>query len=217
MIERPDEVNRNRRDIDYVLADPNRAQKVAVEVSSLWRSEDAGKEDAYFAKWFERVRWRVERRVAGTFYVTLPVRVPDGLDPEGFGDDLLGVIQRDASRLTAAAKEGKNIALEVHGISAYVYKAKPEGSGLDYARFYPDLSKFHDRVRMILDEKAPKLKRYKDEGLEAWIVVYNTVWPAMSPLDVQRIVGSLLGPDHAHVDHVGICAGNPPDDPSVSI
>jgi len=64
----------------------------------------------------------------------------------------------------------------------------------------------------MLDEKAPKLRRYKDEGLETWIVVYNTVWTLCSPVDTQQTVGSLLGPDHAHVDHVGICAGNPPDD-----
>ena len=67
--ERPDEINRNQPDIDYILNDPKRMLKIAVEVSSVWRSEEAGKEDAYFDKWFERVRARVHGRIAGTFYV----------------------------------------------------------------------------------------------------------------------------------------------------
>jgi hypothetical protein len=48
--------------------------------------------------------------------------------------------------------------------------------------------------------------------METWIVAYNTAWTEMSPLEVQRIVRSLLGPDCTPVDHVAICAGSPPDD-----
>lgn len=210
--ERPDEVNRNRRDIDYVLDDPDRPPRIAVEVSSVWRSEEAGKEDAYIGKWFERVRERVRGRVSGMFYVFLPVRVPNGLDPERFGDDLLGVILRETAALAAEGKQGKGLLLDVQGVRVHLHKAILEGSDIDYGRFMPDLSKLPERVRAILHEKAPKLKRYKDDGLETWIVAYNTAWAIMSLTDTKKAVASLLGSEHAHVDHVGICIANPPDD-----
>ncbi len=212
IVEQPDQINRSQQDIDYVLEDPARPPMVAVEVSTFWRSEDAGKENAYIVKWFERVRARVKAQVTGTFYVYLPVRVPDGLDPEVFGDDLLKVIQRDAAPLMAAGEKGKYIPFEVHGVSVHLFGAKREGSDIDFARFIPDLSKFPERVKAILDEKARKLKRYKEEGLETWIVVYNTVRSLFSPVDMQRILKASLGTGHAHVDHIGIWAGSAPDD-----
>ncbi len=85
IVAEPDKVNRTRREIDYVLADPDRSPRIAVEVSSVWRCEEAGGEDAYFAKWFERVRARVHGRVAGRFYVFLPVRVAGRAGPRRIG------------------------------------------------------------------------------------------------------------------------------------
>ena len=181
--ERPDKVNRNSRDIDYVLNSSDRPTKIAVEVSSIWRSEDAGEEDAYFANWFERVRVRVRGGVEGTFYIFMPARVSDELKPTAFGDDLLNVIQGETASLETAVKEGKNLALEVQGVRVRLFKAKTDGSDIDYGRFMPDLSKFPDRVKDMLDEKAPKLKGYKGHGMETWIVAYNTLWPIMSPMD----------------------------------
>src|SRR5215472_8050458 len=82
VVAKPDETNRNTKDIDYVLEDRRiTASKVAVEVSSVWRSEEAGGEDAFVAKWFARVQARVQDRLSGVFHVGLPIRVPDGLDP----------------------------------------------------------------------------------------------------------------------------------------
>lgn len=53
------------------------------------------------------------------------------------------------------------------GVHAHLTsKVKPDGSDIDYARFYSDLSKFPDRVRVMLGEKSAELKRYRDEGLE---------------------------------------------------
>ena len=42
---RPDETNRSEKDIDYVLTDPKRTPEIAVEVSSVWRSEEAGRSE----------------------------------------------------------------------------------------------------------------------------------------------------------------------------
>ncbi len=209
---RPDEINRATKDIDYVIAASAHPPSVAVEVSSVWRTEDAGKEDAYLARWFEQVRGRVQGQVPGLFYVFLPVRVPDGLAPNQFGEDLLDAIQREAGRLKDLAREGKGLEMEVGSIRVHLHHARADASDVDYGRFYPDLSTFPARIQTLLGEKGPKLKPYKDAGMETWIVAYNTAWTVMSPLEVERIVRSLLGPDYTHVDHVAICAGSPPND-----
>lgn len=204
--ERPDKEksNQNHPDIDFILNDPKSPPRIAVEVSSVWRSKEAGKEDAYFDKWFERVRARVYGRIAGTFYVFLPMDVP-ATNPDEFAVDLVNVIQREGVALTGV-KKGKH--LIVQGVSVKLYKAKLEGNDINYARYSPDVSEFPSRVKIMLNQKAPKLLRYKDEGLETWIVAYNTAWPLFSPVEVQQTVRSLLGADHAHVDHVGICSGD---------
>jgi hypothetical protein len=36
-------------------------------------------------------------------------RVPDGLDPEVFGDDLLAVMKQEAMSLASAGKDGKSL------------------------------------------------------------------------------------------------------------
>ncbi len=119
---RPDEANRNEQDIDYVLTDPKRTPEIAVEVSSVWRSEEAGKEDAFFAKWFGRVRTRIQGRIAGTFYVFFsPIRVPDRLDPERFGNDLLGVMEREYYNPTLQRFPSEDPVGFLAGLNVYTY------------------------------------------------------------------------------------------------
>jgi hypothetical protein len=64
---KPDAVERNRPAVDYIIADPERPPEVAVEVSRTWRSEEAGKEDADWWKWVQRVRDLVRGQVMGAF------------------------------------------------------------------------------------------------------------------------------------------------------
>ena len=88
IVERPDTKERTHPAIDYVLCDRSTDHEVAVEASSIWRSKDAGMEDAYIAKWFERVRSVAAGRVPGVFYITLPIRVPDGANAGQFAESL---------------------------------------------------------------------------------------------------------------------------------
>jgi len=66
--EQPEACERQKKAIDYVLRDANTGHELAVEVSSIWRSKDAGMEDAYIDKWFEKVRAHGAGRVSGLFY-----------------------------------------------------------------------------------------------------------------------------------------------------
>src|SRR5690242_3705905 len=88
----PDKKERNKPAIDYVLIDKTtpRAQ-IALEVSTVWRSDDAGKEDAYYGKWFEAVKRNLRGRVHGSFFLmALPLAVPKAWKNDDiFADDLV--------------------------------------------------------------------------------------------------------------------------------
>jgi len=210
----PDKTQRNRPEIDYVLADSTRSPELALEVSSVWRSGDAGKGDAYFTKWFEEVRKRLHGRVNGSFNLGLPLEVPRVWDAAGFADDLVALIQREAVQLADSLRTCGIIAVEIRGIRFWVRQTASDGGLLDYSRLGPvePNAGFVRDMKRVLDAKAPKLKPYKAQGYETWIVAYSTAWPLYPPDDVQRVVSSLLSAEHAHVDHVGICYGNPPND-----
>jgi hypothetical protein len=217
--ERPDTRERTLPAIDYVLRDPRKHYEAAVEVSSVWRSEDAGKEDAYIAKWFESARKVVAGRVPGVFYLTLPISVPRGAKPERFGEALVDTINQNHAAIVEAGKQGKMLPFTVAGLGIWIFQLpiKAKGSDIDYARSMPDMKDFPSRVGACLDEKAPKLRPYSDSGVETWIVVYNTMGVAMSPFEAERIVIEECGPLHEHVAHIVLITGNPPDDAWVQV
>src|SRR5262249_35206960 len=162
--------------------------EIAVEVSSIWRSKDAGKEDAFLAKWFERVRAIVAGQVRGLFYLTLPIRIPNGANPVQFAQDLIVTIQRHYDDIARQGHQGKMLEFTVAGVSVWIslLPINANGSDIDYARSYPDMAEFPLRVRTCLDDKAPKLKRYAEAGTETWIIIFNTMGVAMSPSDADR-------------------------------
>ena len=84
------------------------------------------------------------------------------------------------------------------GITAYYAK----GDGQEWV----------EHVRRLVAKKSDKLRRHKEGGRETWLVFYNTFWTVMNPSDVRDGVLAALGPQHDHIDHVGVVSGNPPDD-----
>ena len=110
IVQRPDTPERTLPAIDYVLRDP-RAGYAAVEVSSVWRSTDAGMEDAYIDRWFEKVRGVVAGRVPGFFSLVLPIRVPDGADGRQFAEALVETIHRHHAAI--AQGKGKQVEFTV--------------------------------------------------------------------------------------------------------
>src|SRR5712691_5631510 len=92
VVDRPDESERTRSEIDYILRDPKRSREVAVEVTSLWRSETAGKQDAEWLKWAETVKQKVGARLPGMFQIGTPMSAPN-VCPDVFADSLVDVTQ----------------------------------------------------------------------------------------------------------------------------
>jgi hypothetical protein len=219
IVGRPDTIERTRPAIDYVLRDANTGHELAVEVSSIWRSTDAGMEDAYIDKWFEKARRLVVDRVPGLFYISLPIRVPAGADAGQSAEALVHTIRANESLIARAGQQARMLFFTVDGIDIWIslHPLNANGSDIQYSRSMPDMTDFPSRVRACLDEKAPKLKPYSNAGTETWIVIFNTMGIAMSPLDAERIVNQECGPSHAHVTHIALVAGNPPDDTYVHL
>jgi hypothetical protein len=96
----------------------------------------------------------------------------------------------------------------VLGVVITLARPTPEGSDVEYGYEMPDRSEFLQEAKRILDEKAAKLRPSRERGDETWIVIYNTEGLAMDPDVVRETVLSLLGPEHAHVDHVGVVRGS---------
>ncbi len=214
VVARPDEVERTLPDIDYILRDDAHPPEVAVEVSSTWRSEDAGKEDADWWIWVQGLREDVRGRLPGRFRVSTPMRIPPRLAVEPFADALVEVAHRERERLAQLHLEGKGAYFSVCDVRVFLSYAGGDGSDIGFGRILSDEDgqELPEHVKRLVAKKSPKLRPHKEAGRETWLVVYNTFWTAMSPVKVRDIVLAALGPEHCHVDHFGIIAGDPPDD-----
>lgn len=212
--QRPDESERRETEIDYVATDSRFNSEIAVEVSSIWRSSAAGKEDSDWGRFTQRVQELSSGRVPGRFHVYTDMRIPPGLDVQTFSDELIQLIARDDSKLSLLSKQGRGLNLHLSWMDVFVSKSVIKASDVSFGRKGEDsmTRDFPNFVREILSKKSPKLRRHKERGRETWLVVYNTIWPLMSPFDSQKVVEEQLGPEHAHIDHLCIVAGNPPDD-----
>lgn len=214
IIAKPDAIERNRPAVDYIIADRERSPEVAIEVSRTWRSEEAGKEDADWWKWVQRVRDLVRGQVPGAFRIATPMTIPTGFPPEPFAADLIVQLCKEQARLAALHLDNNRGAfLVIQGIEVFVTYAG-DGSDLSPSRRLSNDEgrSFPRHFERLLERKSGKLKEQKETGWETWLVVYNTFWTAMSPHEVREIVLQALGKVHDHIDHVGIVSGDPPDD-----
>ena len=219
IIERPDKTDRVRREIDYILKEQRSGQEIAVEVSSVWRSKDAGGVDRYWAQWTESVRQAAEGKVQGQFAVHTPMRLPDRMDAVQFAAELVRVFQQQGPELDRLSPRGMGIRVRVYGMDAFIAKRRSDGSDVTFGRQLPKgaTSEFPKRVHEMLRTRGGKLKRHKQMGRETWLVAYNTFWVAMSDFEVRSAILAGLGPAHSHIDHVAVVEGDPPDDAWVEV
>ncbi len=213
-VKRPDQEERHQQQVDYILRNKV-GRELAVEFTSIWRSQSAGQEDAYWDGWTRQCQQYMRCKVPGQFRVYVPLRVPQGLDPLRFADELVTFIASHNTELAALAQNSSFLRTCVCGTEIFVAHADAQGSNIEFARQISrsELDRFPAVIEQILHDRGPKLRPHREEkNRETWLVIYNTIWPLMSPLDTQRQIGKLLGPQYFYIDHVGIIAGNPPDD-----
>jgi len=219
VVARPDVDERNRTEVDYILRDDSGRPEIAVEVSTAWRSEQAGKEDDDWAKWIEAVRTQVSGRLRANFRVSTPLRIPVELDATTFAEQLIAVLDGEHDHLAALYNEGKSTYLTVCGARVFVTYVG-DGSAVSFGRILPEgeaKQAWREHVERMVAKKTERLRRHKSAGRETWLVMYNTFWTAMSITGVRDAVRVALRPEHRHIDHVAIVAGNPPDDAWVDI
>ena len=213
VVSEPDKLVHQQQAIDYLLGDPEPA--IAVEISSIWRSTTAGKEDQYWLRWADQVEELFSKKTNGHYRVYMDLRVPTGLKPETFAEELRRLVVAENAILNSPRPRDRRLIRDVCNMEVTITKSPGTGSGLSFARMIDeekDLAGFSNFLKRILAKKSPKLKRYKDDGLETWLVIYNTIWPLKSPIDFQELIMAKLTPEHEHVDHIGLVAGNPPGD-----
>jgi hypothetical protein len=219
IVERPDQTERVRREIDYLLRGGRTGQEIAVEVSSVWRSKDAGSVDQYWLQWTERVRQATKGKVQGHFAVTTPIRVPDRMDAPQFAAEFVRVIREQGSELDRLSPRRMGINVQVCAMDVFIAKHKPEGSDVTFGRRLPEgaTEEFPKRVSEIFRTRGEKLRHHKKMGRETWLVAYNTFWTAMSDFEVRSAILASLGPQNSHIDHVAVVEGDPPDDAWVEV
>ncbi len=209
-IERPDEKSRNREEIDYLV----QRCKFAIEVSSAWRSEAAGKEDRDWAEVTEEVEAQLRGRAPGRCHVFTELRLPVGVTAEAFSSGLLVSLRGREAELKRIGAMGKGLEIEVCGVKCFV-SMFGNGNDVSFGRRIrnEDLNEYKAFIRRIIRKKSPRLRRYKvEEKDETWLVLYNTMWPVFSPHQIKELILAELTNEHEHIDHIAIVAGNPPED-----
>lgn len=220
IIDEPDVTERQEPEVDYVLRECRSGRQIAVEVSTVWRSSAAGMEDKNWSQWTERVAELLHGKLPGMFHVYTEMRIPLALQPQNFADEFAALITREDESLAELASSSRGREFSVCGMRVFVAKGGREGSGVSFAR-RGEKSDFEDDsrsfVKRTLAQRSPKLKKHKELGRETWLVLYHTFWTVISPFDRQQAIRAELRSDHAHVDHIAVIAGNPPDDAWVEV
>lgn len=218
--ERPDETERGRREIDYVLRERNTGHEIATEVTSSWRSGKAGSEDAYWKRRTEEFGALMRGSgVPGKYRIYTPLRVARGIESKMFAAAAAKAIIERRSELAGLRQRGKGLTVQVSGVDVFISQARADGSDVSFARKLgpAELTEFPLRAREAVASRASKLGRHKELGRETWLVVYTTFWTVIDIGNVQAELLAGLGQDRDHVDHVGIVEGDPPDDAWVSV
>ena len=200
-IEEPDKAQRTLQDIDYLI----RPLRLAIEVSSVWRSEAAGKEDRDWAKITDEVAARLRGHAPGPCHVYTELRIPASLSAEQFSRDLLEVLRHQETALREAGTSARGLYLEVSGVKCSISMMPLKGNDVSFGRLVDstrDLTEYQAFIKRVLQKKSPKLRRYKIDGHETWLVIYNTMWPVFSPAQVKEFASKELTYEHHHIDHV---------------
>ena len=137
VVARPDEVERTRQEVDYILRDNAKPPEIAAEVSSTWRSDVAGKEDADWGVWVGAVRDRVRGQLRAGFRLSTPMRIPAGLSPNEFSEALIDVLGREQQSLEQLHRSGKGAGFTVSGRQVRLSYARP---GSEHVRSMSRLS-----------------------------------------------------------------------------
>ena len=90
---RPDQEERNARAYDYNCVNPDTNVRIAVEVTSAWRHEEAGSEDAAWVRWRRRFGELVNGNVDGEYHASVEIGLPTRVTPEEAATEMLRILR----------------------------------------------------------------------------------------------------------------------------
>jgi hypothetical protein len=205
----PDKEERNAKACDYVCVEQRSGTRIAVEVTSTWRGDAAGAEDAHWARWTRDVAHVAKGRIVGEYSVTTPIAIPKGCDSARFAGALLDALSR-----TEWPGEDRLVPVTVDGLELSVSRHGASGSEIEFVRFAPiefEMAAL-EFLSSLSERKCSQLEKWKPQGVTTYLLVYNTYWPLMSPWDMRQLVARVDSTISRVVDHLVVVSGNPPDD-----
>ena len=207
---RPDREIRDARAYDFECVDPTTDDRIAVEVSTAWRRETAGREDSDWLKWCDRVASNLNGNIKGGFHVMTPVEVPRSLEAERAAKHLGAFI----GRTDWTNGRGRYKATEFEGRKFYVALSASDGSSVEFCRAAPPdpIPDFTEFVIGIVTSKDEQLSLAKKRGLTTYLVVYNTCWPLFNDTMLADVVSRIPPAVSGSVDQFVVVHGSVPND-----
>jgi hypothetical protein len=205
---KPDGEERNARIYDFECTRKD-GQCIAVEVSSAWRRDDAGREDHEWSKWCAKVNGVLSRELKGTYHCMTSMSVPRGLTPEAAADAI-----KKALPEVDRKPRGRTIRIELEKFVLALSWFEKKGAIIEFSRFAPTdvIPEFRSFLIEIVKSKDEQLAKAKARGLPTHLVAYNTCWPLFNDTRLQLVVKEIPPSVCRNVDSLVIVHGNVPDD-----
>ena len=206
---RPDVEDRTSRAYDFECTERNSGQRIAIELSSAWRRDEAGREDHEWSTWCAQVNKLLSPTLRGTYHGMTSIAVPRRIQPEAAVVAIRKILP-DVDR----EPRGRSIRIEIEGFAIAVSRFATSGATIEFARFGPNdpMPEFRDFLIEIVKSKDEQLAKAKAAGLPTHLVIYNTCWPLFNDGMLKGVANAIPAGLCANVDKFVVIHGNVPDD-----
>jgi hypothetical protein len=127
--DRPDDHDQHGKTCDYICVDTTKGTEIAVELITLWREEDACREDKLWLKFIHEIESELNGKVTGTYHVYSPMDDMSGIDTGDFS--------RELSRFLATQRLSENdtVIFRFQGLDWRIHKFLDSDSKVEFARY----------------------------------------------------------------------------------
>lgn len=212
--DRPDDHDQHSKTCDYICVDSTTGTKIAVEVITLWRKEDACREDKLWLDFIHEVESSLNGKVAGTYHVYTPMDDMTNIDPGEFSHEL--------GRFLAAQELSENdtVVFTYRGLDWRIHKFRDRSSSVEFARYGAPGEELasDDAVREFihrnLSDVPDKFAVPMREGVGTHLLCYNTFDALIKPRRLLNLLREEIETLHregdACVDYAHVMTGHPP-------
>ena len=209
---RPDEMERNARAIDCLLAPRSNAadssEELALEISSIFRHVSAGREDRALVDLQEEFD-RAFSDLSPSPIIILAQDPHIKLNFRNISGDLNALLGSPAAERTCGpAQDGFTV---LGGARCLIQWRDVEARPTAMRMAPPTtLDEVAESCRKVLSQKSGTLAEMKPR--HTWLLVYNTAWTLLGDDPVQDVFRAKRAAVGSPPDHLLLLSGNPPDD-----